>query len=247
MQGENSFDGVEMKIKVVLPVPHNAWNAKIESSCEKVADKATYIKVVNTKRGAETLEGFYYGSFAEVDAIEKIIEAQKEGYDAVVVWCTANVGVEASREVVSIPVVGIMEAAHLLAMLIGRKFSELVSVEHVVVRHWRNADIFGSKSKLVSVRVMDLPIKELHKNLDLTYKRMYEAGKKAVEEDGADVLVLGCGAILGLTDRLERELGVPVIEPGAAGIKVAEMLVKLGVSHSRKGYLPLLKGIKIVE
>jgi allantoin racemase len=236
-----------VKIKVVLPVPHDIWNRKIEESCRKVADRETYIEVVNTEKGAETLEGFYYGSFAEVDTIKRIVDAEKQGFDAVVVWCTANVGVEASREVVSIPVVGIMEAAHLMAMLIGRKFSELVSVEHVVIRHWRNARIFGSKSKLASVRVIGLPIKELHKDLDQTFKKMYEAGKKAIEEDKADVLVLGCGAMLGITERLQKKLGVPVLEPGESGIKVAEMLVKLGLSHSKKGYLPLIEGIEISE
>ncbi|UCB45264.1 MAG: hypothetical protein JSV25_13775 [Spirochaetota bacterium] len=236
-----------MKIKVVLPVPHNKWNANIEKSARKVADKDTYIEVVNTEKGAETLEGFYYGSFAEVDTIKKIMEAEKQGFDAVVVWCTANVGVEAAREVVSIPVVGIMEAAHLLAMLIGRRFSELVSVEHVVVRHWRNARNFGTDSKLASVRVIGLPIKELHIDIENTFKKMYQAGKKAIEEDKADVLVLGCGAMLGITDRLRKALGVPVLEPGEAGIKVAEMLVKLGLSHSKKGYLPLIEGVEITD
>jgi allantoin racemase len=236
-----------MKLRVVLPVPHSMWNEKILESCRKVADKDTIVEVVNTARGAETLEGYYYGSFVLVDTIERIVEGAQKDFDAVLVWCTANVGVEASREAVSIPVVGIMEAAHMLAMLIGRKFSELVSVENVVVRHWRNAEAFGSKSKLASVRVIGLPIKEIHKDLDVTYSMMYEAGKKAVEEDNADVLVLGCGAMLGITDRLRAELGIPVIEPGEAGVKVAEMLVKLGMSHSPKGYPPLLKDIKIIK
>jgi allantoin racemase len=236
-----------VKIKVVLPVPHSRWNANIEESARKAADKDTYIEVVNTEKGAETLEGFYYGSFAEVDTIKKIIAAEKQGFDAVVVWCTANAGVEAAREAVSIPVVGIMEAAHMLAMLIGRRFSELVSVEHVVVRHWRNARNFGTESKLASVRVIGLPIKELHADVEHTYKKMYEAGKKAIEEDKADVLVLGCGAMLGITDRLRKELEVPVLEPGEAGIKVAEMLVNLELSHSKKGYLPLIEGIDVTE
>jgi allantoin racemase len=236
-----------MKIKVVLPVPHAMWNDKIMKNCKKVCDLDTQVEIANTARGAETLEGYYYGSFALVDTIKEIVQGEKQGFDAVVVWCTANIGVEAAREVVRIPVVGIMEAAHMLAMLIGRKFSELVSVEHVVVRHLRNARNFGSESKLASVRVIGLPIKELHKDVEETFKKMYDAGKKAIEEDKADVLVLGCGAMLGITDRLRRELGVPVLEPGESGIKFAEMLVKLGLSHSMKGYLPLIEGIEISE
>lgn len=237
---------MKLKIKVVLPVPCDTWNKQILESCKKAADKGTQIKLVNIKKGAETLEGFYYASFAQQDTIKEIIKAEKEGFDAVVVWCTANVGVEASREVINIPVVGIVEAAHLLAMLLGRRFSELVSVENVIVRHSRNADIIGSKSKLASVRAIDLPVKEFHKDLDSTFKKMLEAGRKAVEEDKADVIVLGCGAMLGITEKLSKELGVPVIEPGEIGIKIAEMLVKLNFSHSKKAYPQPIEGIKVV-
>ncbi len=235
-----------MKIKVVLPVPHDMWNKVILESCKKAADKETQIEVVNTRKGAETLEGFYYASFAEVEVIKEVIKAEKEGFNAVVVWCTGNVGVEASREVVNIPVVGIVEAAHLLAMLLGRRFSELVSVENVIVRHSRNADIIGAKSKLASVRAIGIPMKDFHKDLEFTLKKMLEAGKKAVEEDKADVIILGCGAMLGITEKLSRELGIPVIEPGEAGIKMAEMLVKLNISHSKRAYPKPIDGIKVI-
>ncbi len=236
-----------MRIKIVLPVPHNMWNDQILASCKEAASQKAEIELVNTQHGAETLEGFYHASFAERDTINEIIQAEKDGYDVVVVWCTANVGVEAAREVVKIPVVGIMEAAHLLAMLLGRRFSELVSVKNVVVRHERNAEILGSNSKLASVREIALPVKKFHENLDLTYKKMFEAGKKAIDEDNADVLVLGCGAMLGITDKLSKELGVPVIEPGSAGVQMAEMLVHLHKAHSKKAYPLPLDDIKVIK
>ena len=71
-------------------------------------------------------------------------------------------------------------------------------------------------------------------------------GRKAIDEDGADVLVVGCGLMAAIVDALQDELGVPVIHPYAASIKYAEMLVAMGLSHSKKAYMtPPKKKIQV--
>ena len=62
------------------------------------------------------------------------------------------------------------------------------------------------------------------------------AGKQLVNEQGAEAIVLGCGATTGLAARRGRELGVPVLDPGLTAAKYAEMLVALGLSHSKRAY-----------
>ena len=62
------------------------------------------------------------------------------------------------------------------------------------------------------------------------------AGKRLVEEQGAEAIVLGCGATTGLAGRMASDLGVPVLDPGLIAAKYAEMLVALGLSHSKRAY-----------
>ena len=65
--------------------------------------------------------------------------------------------------------------------------------------------------------------------------RLYEAGKIAVERDGADVLALGCAGLSGLDARLRERLGVPVVDGVSAAVKIAEALVSSGNRTSKKG------------
>jgi allantoin racemase len=54
-------------------------------------------------------------------------------------------------------------------------------------------------------------------------------------EHGARVLVLGCGSILGIEGAITEQLGVPVVVPAAAALKLCEMLIDLGLSNCCKG------------
>jgi len=58
----------------------------------------------------------------------------------------------------------------------------------------------------------------------------------AVKADGADVLVFGCGSILGFKDRISEEMGVPVVEPGVAALKICEDLIQTKLTHSKRAY-----------
>jgi allantoin racemase len=61
-------------------------------------------------------------------------------------------------------------------------------------------------------------------------------GRQLMEEQGAEALVLGCGATTGLAPQVARELGIPVLDPGLTAFKYAEMLVDLGLSHSKRAF-----------
>jgi allantoin racemase len=61
--------------------------------------------------------------------------------------------------------------------------------------------------------------------------------KKAIEEDGAEVIVLGCTGESGFMKELISKLQVPVLDPVVTSWKYAEMLAdlyqKVGLTHSR--------------
>jgi allantoin racemase len=89
---------------------------------------------------------------------------------------------------------------------------------------------------LVSIRLADIPVLDVNRDREKLWNAILAEARKAVEEDGADVIVLGCGALFGLAQQLQKELGVPVIDPGLVALKIAEDLVKLRLAQSKKAF-----------
>ena len=88
------------------------------------------------------------------------------------------------------------------------------------------------------MRAIEIGVPDLQKDVCFTTERIIEAGRLAVEEDKAEALILGCTCSFGMHETLQRELGVPVIDPIIASFKMAEFLGSLqnslGLGPSRK-------------
>ena len=167
--------------------------------------------------------------------LELVRVAESRGFDAVVIACFTDPGLEAARELSRLPVVGIQDAAMHLAAQIGHRFSVLTTLRHrVPVRH-RAALLAGLERRLASCPVLNLPVLETVVDREQVVERLIRAGRQAVEEDGAEVLILGCAGLGDLGPRVQRALGVPVIDPNAAALKLAETLVDLGLAQSKAG------------
>ena len=89
--------------------------------------------------------------------------------------------------------------------------------------------------RAASVRSADVPVLEL-KDYKKAKPAVLREAKKAVEEDGADVIVLGCVGMAKIGREIQQELGVPVVEPAEAAIKMAETLVRMNLSHSKRSF-----------
>ncbi|MGC8849072.1 MAG: aspartate/glutamate racemase family protein, partial [Candidatus Bathyarchaeia archaeon] len=88
------------------------------------------------------------------------------------------------------------------------------------------------QGRLASVRSAEIPVLEL-KDHERAKASILREARKAIEEDGADVIVLGCTGMAKLAEEIQKELGVPVVEPATAAIKLAEIFVQMGLSHSK--------------
>ncbi len=68
-------------------------------------------------------------------------------------------------------------------------------------------------------------------------KSILTEGKRAVEEDGAEVVVLGCTMESGFMKELTSKLKVPVLDAVVTSWKYAEMMAdlyrKVGLVHSK--------------
>lgn len=227
-----------MKIKVIVPVSTDLWNAMIKEAYEKYKDPETEVTIVNIQKGPESIEQIYDEAWAALPTLLEAEKAEKEGYDAIIDYCFGDPALEALKEAVNIPVVGLNEPSIHLASLLGRKFS-IIGVggkeAHGLMRD--KVSHYGLDKKLASLRMTDIRVLDIKKEFNRLVEALAEEGKKAIEEDGAEVLVLGCGSLLNIAEILQKRLNVPVIDSGLAALKIAEDLVKLKLTHSKRAHI----------
>jgi allantoin racemase len=200
----------------------------------------TELVMVPLSRGPEHLEYRYYEALVLVDILHLVREAERQGFDAAVIGCFYDVGLQAAREVAErLVVVAPCEASTHIAATLGDRFSIIVGRRKWIPEMMENVIRYGMKERLASFKSVDLGVLEFHQDEDETARRFVQAGREAVERDGAEVLVLGCTATYGFYRELQEELGVPVIDSMLAAFKTAEFAAelknRLGWSHSKIG------------
>jgi allantoin racemase len=190
--------------------------------------QGTELTMVTLPRGPEHLEYRYYEALVLVDILHLIREAERQGFDAAVIGCFYDVGLQDAREVAErLVVVAPCEACVHIAATLGDKFSIIVGRRKWIPEMMENVVHYGMKERLASFKSVDLGVLEFHQDEKETARRFVEVGREAVEQDGAEVLVLGCTATYGFYRELQDELGVPVIDPMLASFKTAEFAADL--------------------
>ena len=199
--------------------------------------------------GPASIESEFDEAMCQPDTILKIIEAEKEGCDGVVIDCMGDPGLQAARECVSIPVIGPCETAMHYASMLGHKFSVLTVLKRKVPLLENLSLLYGVSSKLASITPVNIPVLELEKDLDYTLNRMTTVAIDAIKNDHAAVIIFGCTGMLGCADAVQNNLkakgyDVPVIDPIPLAVNTAYVLAKLKLSQSKHSYpLPPKKGM----
>ena len=170
------------------------------------------------------------------------INAEENGFDGVAMGCLDEPGVDAAKELLSIPVVGECESAMHFASLVGRKFSFLIPGSITGSKKGSDgaylledlARKYGLIQKLSSIRSVSTKSLDYTKQKDNLNNEMLIQAQQAVEVDGADSII-GYGS-LDLILFLQRNLNVPVIDPVRSGVIFVESLIRLGMTHSKRTF-----------
>jgi len=213
---------------------------------EVVREPGEEILRVNKGRAAE---GKAEVAFNMPDILRLIQQAEQDGFDAIVVVCSAEPGVEEARRLVRIPVFGTTSVALHTALMLGHRVGVITSTQVTKSDNLYTARACGLES-FVSIESIDMTITEIaaqrrelksgRKKIDVVDK-MVAAGIKLIEAENASVLTLGCNAIMWFVDVVTEELRkrgyeVPFISPLPLTVKVARSLVDLQLTHSRLLY-----------
>jgi len=176
---------------------------------------------------------------ADAGIMEAGLRAQEEGYHAVCIDTMSDSGMAGLRSLLDIPVIAPGRASMLMALMLGERFSVLTMWSQWKPLYAKPLNDLGIAHKCASIRALDVKPdnRELlsGKEADV-FPLLAEAGRKAIEEDGADVLLLGSTTMHQAHAYLAARLPVPVINPGPLTYKLAEMVLGLGLTHSRKAF-----------
>ena len=161
-----------------------------------------------------------------------LIEREGNNTDAFVIACFSDPGLYSARETTTRPVMGISESGITTALTLGEKFGIIAILPKGVTRHKRYIRQMGLEGRLAGDRAIGVGVTGLSAEEEVE-SRMTAVGRKLIEEDGADTLIMGCAGMARYRHRLEDTLGVPVIDPSQAAVADAIAAVRLGYrNHS---------------
>jgi allantoin racemase len=229
------------KIKVIVPIPMDAAgvsNRRAQLSDALIAP-GFVPEFTAVPWGAALGDSYHDMLLMDWTVFQAGISAEEEGYVAVVVDTVSDSGVRALRSRLSIPVVGPGEAAFHMAMSLGKRFTILTMWPQWFPLYEKTIGEYGLHDRLASMRSIDTrpDVTELLAGKEeVIFEALAAEAQRAIREDGADVIVLGSTTMHQSADYLAKVLPVPVINPGVVAWKQAEMLVTLGLSHSKRAF-----------
>jgi len=225
-------------IYIINPLTDEEFKEMTLREVEPAASPETQLLVVSIDKGPASIECRYDEVLASPYVVKKVREVADKA-DAIIINCFGDVGVDAAREVTDVPIIGPGSSSMALAQLLGHNFSVVTVLSRLAPLIEKIAAELGT-TKLTSVRAVDIPVLELE-DRPKTVAKLTKESVRAIEDDGAHVIVLGCTGMAGLADQLKHELAdqgynIPVVDPLVFALKLAEILVDMKISQSRLTY-----------
>src|SRR5919106_6504406 len=223
-----------MKILLINANTTPAVTDRIAAEARRVASPGTEVLAVTGAFGASIIGSRAEIAIAEHAALD-LMAHHGSGADAVVIGVSFDVGLRAGRELLNVPVVGMTEAACLVACTLGGRFG-------IVTYGARSAGIlreivagYGLAGRLAGVHGLDASPADMLKDPQAMHAQIAGAACELAQRDGAEAVILAGAVMAGLPPLLQPQVPCPLVEGIACGIGLAELLVRLAPAKARSG------------
>ncbi len=223
-----------MRILVVNPNTTLSMTDAIAASARRSASPGTEIVPVTPRYGADGIDCVFESLLSAVAVMDAVVTYPGR-YDAIVMAGFGEHGREGVQELTTVPVIDICEASAHAAMMIGRSYSVVTTLDRSVAAIEDRLLVAGLSARCASVRATGLSALELDGDPRRAVEAVVEQARRAVREDRAEVICLGCGGLAGLDEAISAQLGVPVVDGVQAAVRFAESLVGIGLTTSKVG------------
>lgn len=203
----------------------------INVSAQLSASPGARVETLTPTFGATSAEGYLDSQLTGMGMLRAVRDYEGR-FDAVVLAGFGESGREAMRELVSVPVVDITDAAAQAALQLAPRYGVLTTLARAVVQIEDSLRTAGVATNCIGVRAANVPVL-MTGEVSLAVDSPLVRQGRALLADGAEAIVLGCAGFAGLASRLSQHLGVPVIDPVAAGVAWADSLARLSLRTSK--------------
>jgi len=213
-----------MNILIVNPNSDEEMTAAIQEAAEAFA-AGDFSVTARSAPGAPAFIETYEDAFRAVPGMVALVRGQEAFFDAFVIACHCDPYLDLLKETSCKPVIGIGEASMKLASILGHRFSVISASRHSIPNKEALIRSYHLEGLLASVRAIEKSTSMLESYL--------EAARRAVAEDMAEVIVLGCACATGMDKELQRRLGVPVLDGVICALILAAGFARYGVATSK--------------
>lgn len=233
------------KINFINPFGTSDYDELIRETLNPYAKPDTDLVITHLKDCPANIDFYWYKHLVENEIFKSVIEAENQGFDAVIIGCCYDPGVRTSRELVDIPVIGPMEASLQMASYFGH--SSMTVTDHFkAVPYIKDLiRMYGYENHCRDVECINWFVTEMIKDPLATARDAYNLSKKALNEKNVESIILGCTIIsasleYAILEGKREYTDIPILNPNTMSLKVAESLAdlhKMGrYNISRSGY-----------
>lgn len=208
------------RVLVINPNTNPLVTERVRKVCQHYESQHLRFEVINAEDGPFSIESDEDKQEAEIQVLTLILRLAPQGHDAYVLACFDDLALEAARRMVAAPVIGCCEAGIHAARAISPALA-IVTTVHAALPGIRAMMRRYGAGDLATVRAAGVGVDEAARSAPDSHARLMRAVEAAVQEDGAQVVLLASGGLTGQAERIGREAGVPVIDAVEAALRVA--------------------------
>ena len=223
-----------MKLLLINPNISQSVSDLIEAEARRAAAPGTEIRVLTAPFGVAYIETRFESLIGDY-ATATLAAEHAEQHDALIVAAFGDPGIDGLRELLDIPVVGLTEAALMSACLLGKRFS-IVAISRRITAWYRECvQANGLIDRLASIRCLDRPLQDIGRVQEDHAQALQALCQSAVDDDGADVIVIAGAPLAGLARAIKQRIPVPVVDGVSSAVCHAQTLVSLAPAPARRG------------
>jgi Asp/Glu/hydantoin racemase len=227
-----------MNLLLINPNTSQSVSDLIEAEARRAAAPGTQVSVLTAPFGVAYIETRFEALIGAY-ATAQLAAEHHAGYDAVVVAAFGDPGLGGLREALPVPVTGLTEAALASAHLLGHRISIIAISQRIQAWYREVVEGYGFGGRLASIRALDRPLSGIGQVQEEHSQALKALAERAVDEDGADVIVLAGAPLAGLARALQGQLPVPVVDGVSSAVRHAQTLAALRPgTHTRGSFAP---------
>ncbi len=223
-----------MKLLIINPNISESVTQLIGEEAQRVANPSTSLTLMTAELGVAYIETRFEAMLGAYATAELAARHASE-HDAVIVAAFGDPGLAAMREVLDIPVLGLTESALMSACMLGQRFSIIAISRRISAWYRETVQANGLLDRLASIRTLDQRVQNIGSIQNDHADELKSLCMQAIEQDGADVLIIAGAPLAGLARLISTEIPVPLVDGVSSAVRHAESLVALGANAPKLG------------